>query len=325
MAGRRAACDLTGLSKEGEMSAINANPRRMLSLERRNLIWGLVFTSPWILGVLFFVLYPLAISLYYSLTRYDFIRPPVFIGLDNYVDLITSDSRFWTVMYNTLYYVVVGVPLGVAFAFIVACTLNTRLVGRSFFRGLIYVPSIIPAVCSAMVWQFLLNIQFGAINGLLQTMQLPAIPFLANPSFVKPSLIGIYIWGQGAAVVIFLAALQDIPRALYEAALVDGANAWQRFRHVTVPLMTPIILFNLIIGVITASQEFTMPWLVTSGTGGPLRAGELFSIYLYRTAFVDLRMGKASAMSWILFAIIIIFSILLFKSSARWVYYGGEK
>ena len=307
------------------MSAINPPRRRFFTLERRNLIVGVLFTMPWIFGFLVFTVYPLLSSLYYSLTRYDLIRPPVFIGLENYIGLFTSDPRFWPVMYNTVYYVIFSVPLGVAFTFLVANLLNTRVVGRSAFRGIIYIPSIIPAVCTAIVWQFLLNIQYGAVNSFLQTFGLPTVPFLANPDLIRPSIIGISVWAQGASVVIFLAALQDVPRSLYEAALVDGANAWHRFWNVTIPMTTPVILFNLTVGFITAFQEFTVPWLVTGRTTGPLRNAEFFSVYLYQVAFRDLRMGKASALAWIMFVVIVIFTILLFKSSGRWVYYGGEK
>jgi len=163
------------------------------------------------------------------------------------------------VLYNTLFYVGFSVPLGAASAFLIANLLNADIRGRSFFRGVIYVPSIVPAVCSAMVWMFLLNIQYGAINSILQTFGLPAIPFLSNPSLAKPSMIMVAVWAQGAAVVIFLASLQDVPRSLYEAAIVDGANAWQKFWHVTIPLTTPIILFNLIMGFISAFQELLSP------------------------------------------------------------------
>ncbi|MEE8392302.1 MAG: sugar ABC transporter permease, partial [Anaerolineae bacterium] len=223
----------------------------------------------------------------------------------------------------TLYYVGIGVPLGVGSAFFVACLLNTKLVARSFFRGIIYVPSIVPAVSSAMVWYFLLNIQYGAINSILQTFGLPAIPFISSPTLAKPSMIMVSIWAQGAAVVIFLASLQDVPRALYEAATVDGANAWQRFWNVTIPMTTPIILFNLLMGFIGGFQEFTIPWLLTQG--GPMDSTEFYTVHLYRIAFMQLRMGKASAMGWILLIIIVVFTVILFRTSARWVYYGGEK
>ena len=291
--------------------------------EKRNLRTGLLFVAPWIIGFLVWELYPLSASFYYSLTRYDVIRDPVFLGFDNYVKLFTDDPIFYKVLWNTLFYVGFGVPFGVAFAFVVANLLNAKIVARTFFRGVIYLPSIVPAVASAMVWQFLMSVQFGAINGLLRTIGLPVIPFLSNPSWAKPSLILVATWAQGAAIVIFLAALQDVPRSLYEAATVDGANGWHKFRHVTIPLTSPIILFNLIMGLIGGFQTFTIPWLLTEG--GPLRATEFLLIYLYRTAFVSLRMGKASALAWVMFIIIITFSIIMFKTSARWVYYGGEE
>jgi len=306
------------------MSIANLKTRQpMTRRERRTLLMGLLFVSPWLIGLLLFTIYPLTSSLYYSMTRFDLIRDPVFIGFTNYIKLFTDDPHFWNVMYNTIYYVGFSVPLGVATAFLTAVLLNTKLVGRSVFRAIIYIPSIVPAVCSAVVWDFLLNIQYGAINSILQTFGLPVVPFLSNPTLAKPSIILVSVWAQGAAVVIFLASLQDVPRSLYEAATVDGANAWQRFWHVTVPMTTPIILFNLIMGFISAFQEFTVPWLLTRG--GPMNSTEFYTVHLYRNAFIYLRMGKASAMAWILFIIIVTFTIVLFKTSARWVYYGGEK
>jgi multiple sugar transport system permease protein len=303
------------------MSNAIAALTNMTAHQRRRTILGLLFISPWLIGFILFTVYPLASSVYYSLTRYDLIRDPVFLGVENYVKLFTDDPHFWKVMGNTIYYVGLSVPLGLVTAFLIASLLNTELVGRSFFRGVIYVPSVVPAVCSAMVWYFLLNIQYGAINSILQTFGLPAIPFLSNPTLAKPSLILVSAWAQGSAVVIFLAALQEVPRSLYEAATVDGANGWQKFWNVTIPMTTPIILFNMIMGFISAFQEFTMPWLLTRG--GPMKSTEFYTIYLYRTAFTTLRMGKASAMAWILFIIIVTLTVFLFKTSAGWVYYGG--
>jgi len=305
------------------MAASTEKVSRYTPQEWRNLRLGLLFISPWALGFLLFTIYPLLSSLYYSLTRYDLLRPPVFLGAKNYLTLFFDDPHFWNVMYNTLFYVGLSVPFGVGAAFIIANMLNSRIVARSFFRSVIYVPSIVPAVASAMVWQFLMNVQYGAINGVLRYFGLPIIPFLSNPGWAKPSLILVAIWAQGAAVVIFLAALQDVPRSLYEAATVDGANLWHRFRNVTIPLTSPIILFNLMMGLIVAFQEFTVPWLLTEG--GPMNSTEFYLIHLYRNAFEYLRMGKASALAWILFLIIVAFSLIIFKSSARWVYYGGEK
>jgi multiple sugar transport system permease protein len=291
--------------------------------ERRSILTGLAFVSPWLIGLLAFTIYPLISSFYYSLTRYDLIQAPVFIGFSNYVFMVTKDARFWTVIYNTIYYVVLSVPISIATAFMIANLLNTKIYGRSFFRGIIYIPSIVPAVCTAMIWLLLLNSQYGAVNGILNSIGLPSIPFLSNPDLAKPTLVIIAAWASGGSVVIFLASLQDVPRSLYEAATVDGANAMQRFFNVTIPLCSPVILFNLTIGFIGAFQEFTLPWLLTSG--GPAASTELYSLHLYRNAFQNLRMGYASSLAWVLFVVIVIFTVILFRTSGRWVYYGGEK
>ena len=290
--------------------------------EWQNLGVGLFFVSPWLIGFLIWVLYPLGSSLYYSFTRYDLLRPPVWLGLQNYIEIFTDDPHFGTVTYNTFYYVVLSVPLGVVSAFLLATLLNNDVRGRSLFRTIFFFPAIVPAVVTAMVWQFLLHTQYGAINATLAGWGFKTIPFISNPTLAKPSLILIHIWAQGNAMVIFLATLQDVPRTLYEAAIVDGANAWHKFWHISVPMCTPVILFNLIMGFIGGFQSFTLPWLLTGG--GPNDATEFYALHLYRNAFQYLRMGKASALAWILFVVVVLFTILLFRSSARWVYYGNE-
>lgn len=300
---------------------VAARVRRLTSGERRELLVGLLFASPWLLGFLAFTLFPILSSLYYSFTRYDLLRPPVFLGLDNYINILTDDEDFRTVAYNTLWWVVFSTPLGVLSAFLMALLLNTNIVGRSFFRAVFFFPSIVPVVVTAFVWQFLLNVQYGAINSTLQFLGLPIVPFLSNPDYVKPSLVVIHMWAQGAAMVIFLATLQDVPRVLYEAAIVDGANALRRLWHITIPMVSPVILFNLVMSFIGGFQYFTLPWLLTSG--GPNQATEFYSLFLYRNAFVYLRMGKASALAWLLFVVIIIFTGVLFRASGRLVYYAG--
>jgi len=290
--------------------------------QRRSLFMGLLFVSPWIIGFLLFTVYPLVASIYYSFTRYDLLRPPVFIGLKNYTQILTDDPIFPTVVYNTLYYVILSAPLGVVAAFLLATLLNTKIFARSMFRAIFFFPSIVPAIVVAMVWQFLLNVQYGAINATLQGLGLPVVPFISNPAYAKPTLIGIHMWAQGSAMVIFLATLQDVPRTLYEAATVDGANAFHKFWHVTIPMCTPVILFNLVMAFIAGFSNFTLPWLLTRG--GPNNATEFYAIFLYRNAFQYLRMGKAAALAWILFVIVVIFTVILFRSSARWVYYGGS-
>ncbi|NLE46616.1 MAG: sugar ABC transporter permease [Chloroflexi bacterium] len=304
------------------VSSIERPRRRKGSVARRkSLFLGLLFVSPWLLGFLLLTVYPLISSFYYSFTRYDLLKPPNFLGLANYVELFTTDPHFGTVAYNTLYYVGLSAPLGVASAFLMASLLNTEIPGRSVFRAIFFFPALVPAVVTAMVWAFLLNVQYGAINSTLQGLGLPVIPFLSRPELAKPSLIMIHLWAQGNAIVIFLASLQDVPRSLYEAATVDGAGGWHKFWHITIPMCTPVILFNLIMGFIGGFQNFTLPWLLTGG--GPNQATEFYTLYLYRNAFSYFRMGKASALAWILFVIIVAFTITLFKTSARWVYYAG--
>jgi multiple sugar transport system permease protein len=310
------------LLEAGEMSTLQVKRRGLTPSVRRNLALGLFFISPWLLGFLLWTVYPLAASLYYSFTRYDLLQPPVFLGLENYIKIFSDDPHFRTAMYNTVYYVGFSAPLGVISAFLLAALLNTRIVARSVFRAVFFLPAIVPAVVTAMVWQFLLNVQFGAINSILRAWELPIIPFLSSPTLAKPTLILIHMWSQGSAMVIFLATLQDVPRVLYEAATVDGANAWHRFRHVTIPMCTPVILFNLVMGFIGGFQSFTLPWLLTQG--GPNEATEFYALYLYRNAFNFLRMGKASALAWILFVLIVGFTVVLFRSSGRWVHYGSD-
>ncbi len=305
------------------MSAASLRPPRLTSAQRRDLLTGLFFVSPWLLGLLLWTVYPLASSFYYSFTRYDLLRPAVFIGLENFREIFVDDPHFPEVMYNTFYYVLFSTPLGIISAFLLASLLNTRFPGRSAFRAIFFFPAIVPAIVTATVWQFLLNVQWGAINSTLQALQVPVIPFLSNPQLAKPSLILIHMWAQGNAMVIFLATLQDVPRSLYEAATVDGANAWHRFWNITIPMCTPVILFNAVMAIIGGFQIFTFPWLLLKG--GPNNATEFFAIYLYRNGLLYLRMGKASALAWIMFVVIVIFTILIFKSSARWIYYGGEE
>jgi multiple sugar transport system permease protein len=298
-----------------------ARLRHMTGSDRRELMVGLLFASPWIIGFLGFTLIPIVSSFYYSFTRYDLLRPPVFIGVDNYINLITDDEDFRTVVYNTVWWVIFSTPLGVLSAFLMALLLNTNIVGRSFFRAVFFFPSIVPVVVTAFVWQFLLNVQYGAINATLQFIGLPIVPFLSNPDLVKPTLVAVHMWAQGAAMVIFLATLQDVPRTLYEAATMDGANAIRRLWHVTIPMVSPVILFNMVMSFIGGFQYFTLPWLLTQG--GPNQATEFYSLFLYRNAFVFLRMGKANALAWLLFVVIIIFTTLLFRASGRLVYYAG--
>jgi multiple sugar transport system permease protein len=301
--------------------AVRAARQRLSKADRRGLTIGLILISPWLLGFLLWTCYPLGASVYYSLTRYDLLSPPVFIGLANFREIFTS-ADVALVAKNTLWWVALSAPLGMVSAFLMANLLNTRITGRSFFRAIFFFPSIVPAVVTAMIWTFLLNAQYGAINATLSALGLRTIPFLSSPTAVRPTLILIHMWAQGSAMVIFLATLQDVPRSLYDAAMIDGANGFRRFWHVTIPMCSPVVLFNLVMGFIGGFQYFTMPWLLTQG--GPNRATEFYSLHLYRNAFLFLRMGKAAALAWLLFVVVVVFTITLFKTSGRWVYYGGE-
>jgi multiple sugar transport system permease protein len=303
------------------MAVKMVNLRSLSRNERRQLFLGLLFASPWILGFLFWILYPMVSSLYYSFTRYDLLPPPTFIGLENYKEILYTDPHFPIVARNTLFYVTISVPLSTLTALLVASLLNSKIVGRPIWRAIFFFPAIVPITVTAMIWALLLNPQFGAVNGLLKSIGMPIVPFLSNPDMAKPTLIVINMWGAGYMMVLFLASLQDVPKEFYEAAIVDGANAVQKFIFITVPLISPVILYNLVTGLIWTFQDFSLPWLLTGG--GPNQATEFYALHLFRNAFRFLRMGKASAMAWLLFIVIIIFTFLLFKTSARWVYYSS--
>jgi multiple sugar transport system permease protein len=306
--------------KDIDMSFFDAV--RISRRERRNLGQGLLFALPWLIGFVAFTLYPIAASLYFSFMQYDALRPPHFIGLANYRDMLFNDEVFRVVMGNTLYFVILGVPAGVITAFMLAVLVNQKLKFRPVFRTIFFLPYLVPAIASAEVWRWVYNQQYGLINATLRSLNLSTIPWLSSPELAKPALIIIHMWVQGNAMLIFLAALQDVPRALYDAALVDGANRWQRFRYVTVPMCTPAILFILMTSLISVFQYFTIGWLLTQGA--PNNSTEFYSMYLYRNAFRFFKMGYASALAWFLFLIILVFTLIIFRTSARWVHYQGE-
>lgn len=303
------------------MGFIAAPYKDMSPRERRRLITGLLFVSPWIIGFLAFTVYPILASFYYAFTYYDIVRPPKWLGLDNYRDLLV-DRLFRISLSNTAIYVLLAVPSALIAAYALAYLLNRQLFGRSVLRTVFYLPTIVPTVSSAMLWLWILDTQFGLINSTLAGLGLRGIPWLSHPDWSKPSLVLINLWYMGNTMVIFLAALQDVPAALYDSAKIDGANWWHELRHISIPLTTPAILFALITGLIGASQTFSFPYILTQG--GPANSTLFYALYLYRVAFVYLRMGFASALAWILFVLIVILTYVVFKSSGRWVFYGSE-
>jgi multiple sugar transport system permease protein len=294
------------------------NRKRMKTL--RSLFTGLAFISPWLAGFLLFNIYAIAASFYYSFTYYDIIRSPKFIGLGNYIELFT-DGNFYQTLGNTVYYVVFAVPGSLVVSFSLAYLLNQKLIIRPFWRTIFYLPSVVPQFAVAMVWQWIYHPRFGLINSYLAANGIKGIPWLSSPDLAKFSLVIVSLWLAGGGMLIFLAALQDVPRSLIDAAKIDGASAFQELRQITIPIVTPAILFNLIMGMIGAFQYFTLAWIMTGG--GPMRATEFYGLYLYRTAFQNFRMGYASSLAWILFLISVLGAVAIFRSSARWVYYGG--
>ena len=295
---------------------------RFSPMTRRSLRNGLLFISPWVIGFTLFIAYPLLASLYYSLTNYNIMRTPEWVGLANYQAIIFNDDLFLTSLKNTLYFVGLSVPLGTIFSLATAMLLNTKIPGISIFRTIYYLPSIVPAVASAIIWIMLLNPQFGIVNTLIRAVGLQAPGWLADPAWAKPALILMSLWGMGSTMIIFLAALQDVPQHLVESAILDGANAWHRFVHVTLPMISPAMLFNVIMGLVGGFQYFTSAFIMTDG--GPSNATLFYALYLYRSAFRYIKMGYASALAWLLFLVTLVCTLLVMRTSARFIYYGGE-
>lgn len=298
--------------------------RKRSAIERQNLRNGLLFCAPSIIGLLIFTLYPVLCSLFYSFCNYPMLKPPVWVGMKNYQTLF-GDPVFYKSLYNTAYYAVFATPLGIITAFILALLLNQKVKGMALFRTMFFVPSIVPMVAGSVLWLWLLNPQYGLINAVLRLMHIPGPGWMADPMWAKPALILMSTWGVGGWMLIYLAGLQDVPQDLYEAAEIDGATPVQRVWHVTMPFMSPHIFFTLVMGFIGAAQYFTQAYVMTNGAGGPVDSTRFFSLYLFQNAFQYWKMGYACAMAWILFIIILLFTLLLFKTSARYVYYGGEK
>jgi len=296
------------------MSRLSPNARRDL----RN---GLLFTSPWLIGLLIFTIYPICASIYFSFTDYSVLKPPRWIGLDNYIELFTGDALFPRSLINTLYYAAFSLPLGLLGSVLLALLLNKKIAGMSIYRTIFYLPNIVPAVAMSVLWIWLFNPNYGLFNNILRSLGLPGAPWLTSPDWSKPSLILMSLWGIGGSMVIYLAGLQDIPQHLYEAADLDGANGWQKTINVTLPMLTPTIFFNLVMGLIGVFSYFTQAFIMTNG--GPLDSTLFYMLYLYRNAFMYFKMGYASAQAWVLFIIVVSLTLVVFKSSGRWVYYGG--
>jgi multiple sugar transport system permease protein len=288
-------------------------------LELKELLNGLLFASPWIIGFCVFGLYPIGTAFYYSFCNVNLMGPSEWIGLSNYKEMFFVDEKFWISLYNTIYYIIIALPLQTILALGIALLLNTSIKYRSTFRTIFFLPSIVPQVASAIMWIWILNPRYGLVNTILRFFGFEGLPWLSSPEWAKPALILMGLWGIGYPIVIYLAGLQDVPIQLYEAAELDGASSFDKFRFVTLPFLSPVILFNVIMGLIGAFQYFTQAYLMTGG--GPMNSTLFYALYLYQNAFEMLKMGYASGMAVILLFITLISTLLVFRSSARLVYY----
>jgi multiple sugar transport system permease protein len=292
----------------------------MSSLDKANRRNGLLFCLPWLVGLTVFLIYPLAAALYYSLCDYSVLLPPVFIGFDNYREL-ASDPLFWKSLYNTAYYAAGSVLLGTFVSLTLALLLNSKVKGLGVYRTLFFLPSLMPIVAGSILWLWMYNGQSGIINNGLHHLGIAGPAWLADPVWAKPAIVLMAVWGAGNAMVVYLAGLQDVPAALYEAAIIDGAGFFQRLFNVTIPMISPVIYFNVVLSVIAGFQAFTQAFIMTGATGAPERSTLFYVLNLYNVGFQDLRMGYASAMAWVLFIVILVVTFAATKVSQRWVTY----
>jgi len=290
-------------------------------MDLRKSLTGYAFISPWLIGFLVFTAFPFLASIYLSFTRYDIVSPPAWVGASNYRLLFTRDPLFWKSLSITFKYALIAVPLGTLASIGLALLLNLNVRGMSVYRTIFYLPSIVPVVATSVVWMWILNPQIGLVNGLLKRVGVTGPAWLQDTKWAFWSLVLMSVWGVGGSMVIYLAGLKDIPRHLYEAALIDGANPLQRTLRITLPLLTPVIFFNVVMGVIGAFQYFTQAYIMTQG--GPEDSTQFYALYLFSRAWRYLDMGYACAMAWILFLVIMAVTALLFKTQSRWVKYGG--
>lgn len=290
-------------------------PRTMAG---RRTITGYLFISPFILGFTIWFLIPALTAVWLTFTDWNLISPPKYVGFQN-IARLGSDKLFWQSLKVTTNFTLISVPLSLVLGFVLALLMNSKVRGISFFRTVYYLPSIVPAVASAVLWAWILNTEFGLLNAALGWFGIPRIAWLQEPEWALPALILMSLWGLGGSMVIYLAGLQGIPESFYEAAMIDGAGRWAQLRHITIPLMSPIIFFNLIIGIIASFQVFTAGFLITNG--GPQNATLFYVLYLYRNGFQYLNMGYAAALAWVLFLIILTLTLIIFRYVGGAVHY----
>jgi multiple sugar transport system permease protein len=300
----------------------SASKRRRAGKREHNLI-GYVFISPWLICFLAFTIIPMVASLYLAFTDYDILSAPHWTGLANLQRMFTKDPRYWKSVRATLYYVMIAVPLRLVFALAVAMLLNTYRRGVSIYRAIYYAPSVVGgSVAVAVMWRQIFGTQ-GVINALMGFLGIAPLTWLGDPRTAIWTLIALAVWQFGSPMLIFLAGLRQIPAELYEAASIDGAAAWDKFLKITLPMLSPVILFNLVMQIISGFMVFTQAFIVTGGA--PLDTTLFYALYVYQQAFATFHMGYASAMAWVLLAVIAFFTALIFKSSSYWVFYETKE
>lgn len=300
--------------------------RRVSPLQKKETLAAFLFISPWIVGFLIFTLGPMIASFYLSLTQYNVIKPPIYIGLENYKEMLI-DPKIPQSLYNSFFYTVLYVPLSTIFALILAVLLKGLKKGAGFFRTAFYLPSITPSVAVGVLFLNLLNMRIGLVNRFLALFGIIGPAWSTDPNWIKPGIVIMSLWGVGSTVIIYLAALQDVPKDLYESAKIDGANGWYQFRKITLPMISGTIFFTMIVNTISSIQIFTEVYTMYFGTMAANTGQEaalFYVIYLFRNAFEYLNMGYASAMAWVLFVIILVLTFIQMRLSKKWVYYEGE-
>jgi multiple sugar transport system permease protein len=306
-------------------NAITARPARFrwqLSLRHKEEISGWLWTSPWWAGFLVFSAYPMVYGLYMSFTNARWVGLGDFIGLQNYITALTGDSLFWSSLWRTLYYTGLVVPFGLAASLLAAMILNQKLVGQNIFRTLFYIPSLMPSVALVVMWAWILNPKYGLLNQLLAAVGIAGPGWLESSTWAMPSLLLMAVWGSfgGSAMLIFLAALQSVPESLYEACELDGGGSWHKFRHVTIPMISPSIFFNFVMGIINSFQSFLFSFLGPSVPGGPNYATYTLALHMYKIGFEDGRLGYAVALSWLQFLVVVAIILINYKFSGRWLF-----
>ena len=306
------------------MASVSVKKKRRISLSRREAIWAYILISPWIIGFIVFTAGPMIASAVLSLMEYDVVSSARFIGLENWRYMFIEDPLFWHSLKVTLTYAIAAIPLGLVLGLALALLLNANVPGITVWRTIFYMPSVVSGVAVAVLWLYIFNPRFGILNWALSWFGIKGPGWLSSPDWAMPALIIMSLWGVGGGMIVYLAGLQGIPTALYEAATIDGANKWQQFWRITLPLITPVILYNLVTGIISTFQYFTQVYVMTNPPGSPANSTLVYNLHLYVNTFRWNRFGFGSAMAWFLLFVVLGMTMLVFRSSAAWVYYEGE-